>query len=351
MLNRIGLPVLILFLFQSLQAYELSNGDFKVNLLEETGSLTFSAVNDSGEEVFLFSNANPGTSGFYVYEDDAYYPLENGRNFSEVFSEKEGGGTFAWTSEKLAVIQEYTLSESGELLVRVSVSNLSDKAVETGYKFILDCGFEEEQRFVVALNGEASILDSEWEPSREDVLSFWTSGALHNKGRAFKWLPVEPLPERIIFGNWDRLNRADSLYETVKGRDFSNPPYSINDSAVLHYYPKVLLEPGDSRNYSFSFNAIRTVSEPAELMIGFDLASTPPDEAEGEAEPVDETLPESPPQAPFSERVAEVLDTVEDLSEMIDFLSNPGMITDRNVGRLEKLSDQLEELELYENAQ
>ena len=48
--------------------------------------------------------------------------------------------------------------------------------------------------------------------------------------------PGITVPDKIVFANWKRLNDAPWMFDTSPSRNFSELPYSVNDSAVSQYY-------------------------------------------------------------------------------------------------------------------
>lgn len=335
---------LIFFLSLSLFALEIVVDDYKLEVFEEKGSFLFSVIKD-GTEISLFSSANPGTTGFYIYENERFYSLESSRHFEETFTESENGAVISWQSDKINVLQEYTLLAGGELFVKTFISNISNSPVKVGYKVIIDTSYEEENRFVASINNEKMVINSEFENTNSNPVDFWTSGSLYFE-------PQIPVADRIIFGNWDRLNKGTYDYETVLGRNFDNPPYSINDGAVLQLYNPQILEAGSSVKYSFLLRAVSLIEDNVNNIVDSvddSEAESPFDDTEEQTEPVatedneDETADESI-SPPVEEQwdVDESLKKVEDIKNLIELLKNPGMITDNNLKHLETLITELE---------
>jgi hypothetical protein len=70
-------------------------------------------------------------------------------------------------------------------------------------------------------------------------------------------------PDRVVLANWKRLNESPWQYETSPARNFSDLPYSINDSAVCHYYEPILLPAGASRTFDILLSGIGGGEAPA----------------------------------------------------------------------------------------
>lgn len=385
MKSRLLFIITAFFFSLPISSSEITAGDYTLDLLENNGTFRF-FVNTADGVVDLVSGTDPGTSGFFIYENDNFYSLGSSFRYRETYVEKDSGGVFSWNSKNLSIVQEYSINAIGELKVDLSISNKTEAPVRTGLKFLLDAAFEHEDRFAVYRKGEPQVVDSEWEALEGQMSEYWTSGILGENRKALKVSDFSPAPDRLIFGNWDRLVDADYYYNTVVGRNFSNPPYSINDSAVLHLYSPVDILPGNSISFSFllkGINAVDNISAliddaPEEAIATAALvqeehvvveSETQQDkseeieeiaEAEEEVEkvqkepieePVEELEPETETQDNTLEMLTQMLETTGRISDIISLLSNPGMITDSNIKRLEELIDDLEELKLNEDTQ
>jgi hypothetical protein len=113
-------------------------------------------------------------------------------------------------------------------------------------------------------------------------------------------------PDSIVFANWKRLNESSWSYDVNASRSFSNPPYSINDSAIALYFDPEALQPGDERLINLVFGS-------------YDQAGYLPDSQEINDRIADIILEESDARDPAKE-----LALVRELITEIDLLMKAG---------------------------
>jgi len=253
--------IALLFIFSPSVFYghsvEINN--YKLEIKENSGRFELSKKTESSDYVSVFSEGDLRTSSFSIYENNGFYTLGDTFRYRKYFSEKVDGGTFTWTSKELLIEQEFTLGFDGYLRIDISISNISTAPKTSGLKFLLDTGFEDEDYFYLKTAEDNRQIESEFEVENPEDVNFWTSGVRNSKGAALMGIPSASLPSRIIFGNWDLLDDADYYYKTAAGRNFNNPPYSINDCAVLYLFsPKDIL-PQNSLKYSIKLRVIPSV--------------------------------------------------------------------------------------------
>ena len=58
---------------------------------------------------------------------------------------------------------------------------------------------------------------------------------------------VVTAPDKVIFANWKRLDESGWTLNIKEDRNFNLLPYSINDSAVCHYYEPIRVPSGGKR--------------------------------------------------------------------------------------------------------
>ena len=59
-------------------------------------------------------------------------------------------------------------------------------------------------------------------------------------------------PDKVIFSNWKRLDESGWTLNVKDGRNFNLLPYSINDSAVSHYYEPIRIPQGGKPQVFYS---------------------------------------------------------------------------------------------------
>jgi hypothetical protein len=239
---------------------------YKLDLNENSGRFKLYKRNPTGEFISVLSDSDSRTTTFSIYENNGFYALGDSFRFKKRFTEKENGGEFIWTSKELFVVQTFTLDDKGFLEISFSITNISTRSKSVGMKLVLDTEFEKEDYFYVHDDNISLEINQEYEIVNPDNGLFWTSGARNSKGSAIMSIPSETLPTRIVWGNWDLLDDADYYFKSVPGRVFNNPPYSINDSAVMFLYsPKDIL-PQNSRKITYLFRAISSVEKLDQLV-------------------------------------------------------------------------------------
>ncbi len=151
------------------------------------------------------------------------------------------------------------------------------------------------------------------------------------------------IPDRVVFANWKRLFQSTWDYTVLPSRRFSDPPYSLNDSAVAVYYNPVSVQPGASREIVIVLSAYAPV--------GFDDIENRED-AHFPPVPDDEPPPlhrrepdEFAIMSMSPERRAEYLRRLEELDALIADLEHeaerPQELT---LKRLQELRQRLDEL-------
>jgi len=375
-------------------------------LKERSGRFKFFKKNNDDKFISLFSDSDSRTSTFSIFENDGFYNLGDTFRYKKNFTELEDGGIFHWTSKELFIEQKFSLDTDGFLEISFLITNISTASKSVGMKFILDTDYENEDHFYLMSENTGQVIESEFEIDNPEKIQYWTSAARNTKGAALMSIYTETVPSRVIFGNWDLLDDADYYYNSVKGRAFNNPPYSINDNAVLYLYSPEDLEPQKSIKIEFLFRAIDSVENlndiifkkkevelevliideepPVEEQIPeIETSETKPPEVielEKEEEIIPEIEPEPvivteevpdvipPIEAPQVEipaeetekepieeiqitedPVTEQLNNIKEIKDIIESISRPGIITEENLSELENLINKLEDIGIDEN--
>ncbi|MBI9100394.1 MAG: hypothetical protein JEY91_18060, partial [Spirochaetaceae bacterium] len=390
------------FIFSSI--HEI-NG-YKLEINEKNGMFSFFKMNSNGEYISVVDD-DSSNSRISIYDNNGFYALGDTFRYRRVFKETDNGGIFYWTSREITVEETIALDVDGYLKIDFSITNTSTKAKSIGLKILLDTTFESEDSFYLKQFLGDEDINSEYEVDNPENLLFWTSGIRNDKGAALMSFATDSTPSRILFGNWDILNDADYYYRAVAGRNFNNPPYSINDAAVLYLYsPKDIL-PQNNLTITVVFRAVTTVSNHDEIIFnGLSAESIiVPDEKETEApvQPVSQPRAQQNPiteekvmpvketekepeveEIPLSEDTPEIvekekevpeivdgeiessvseksetdvgtelllkkLEIVDEIQDIIETLSLPGILWDENLSLLEDLIKKLEEIDSNED--
>jgi hypothetical protein len=251
----LALAGLMLAVLGRVSALELSAGTLRLVL--HKGIARFSLYSD---EVPLFVDQDPRTSGLAVMVDNKVYRLGETLEFRQKAETLPPGGRFTWTSPRLTVTESFSLAEPSGLLITITVANTGERDLRVGLRLFLDTYLGEEgyPHFQTDLQPE---INSETTMLRTNMPRYWLSASFRSKKPAgllclLKGAEVTE-PDRVVFANWKRMSEASWTYETSPGRSFSDLPYSINDSAVFQYYDPQPLPMGSSRTVTIVLRAAK----------------------------------------------------------------------------------------------
>ena len=131
----------------------------------------------------------------------------------------------------------------------------------------------------------------------------------------------------FLKANWKRLNDASWEYETTSKRNFNLLPYSINDSAVSHYYPIVTVNPKATSQVRLLLGNI-TASDLQPLSTDETAASSTPDTGSTTAA----TSVESTGSPDLQTDLQQLEKLLEDISRMLE----GGSLSEEEIGKIEK---------------
>lgn len=335
---------------------EYEENGLRLNLNEENGNFRLSDIQNVESVVYFFSDSDPSTSGLYIYEDNEFYSLSASLRYKGTFSPMENGGVYTWTSKKLAVIEKITLETDGFLHMETSITNISEVSVRSGLKLLIDTS-SRENTYTYEIPGTSLPVSAEWENSANDEAVQWEADIAGTERRLVFQSDVEG-PERTIIANWDRLEDSGYSYKSVPGRNFSNAPYSINDSAVLELFGPSDILPGNSLVFSFRLGSpIDSVIASEDAIVQTAVSEESPEDPAEPETLLEKTGPVEVQELPAEEQssgshlqlIDRKLETMHQISVIMEMLSRPGMITDSNISRLEELIDELEVTDSDEN--
>ena len=268
--NCVILLIIIFLNFPSLWSLETVNGRVKLILHEGIGrfSLYYQTGLSGRKYLPLFVDQDPRTSTIKLVINNKIIKLGESSEFKESAELTASGARFIWESSRIKIIMDFafiaskTATLSDGVKITISLENISDQSLEAGVSFLLDTylGEEKSPHFTtdskMQINREATI-------SLKESAAYWLSPWAEDPANIGLQCPISQdgitRPDKIVFANWKRLNDVSWSYETSDSRNFNLLPYSINDSAVCHYYEPARLKPGTIReivivlgNYSAS---------------------------------------------------------------------------------------------------
>ncbi len=269
--KKFTILLIIIFLnFPSLWSLETVNGRVKLILHEGIGrfSLYYQTGLSGSKYLPLFVDQDPRTSTIKLVIDNKIIKLGESSEFKESAELTASGARFIWKSSRIRVIMDFafiaskTATLSDGVKITISLENTSDQSLEAGVSFLLDTYLGEAKSPHFTTDSERQI-NREKTISLKESVDYWLSPSAQDPENIGLQCPINQegitRPDKIVFANWKRLNDVSWLYETSDSRNFNLLPYSINDSAVCHYYEPARLRPGTSReivivlgNYSAS---------------------------------------------------------------------------------------------------
>lgn len=388
------LLIFLLLTFSSLLfSSSVEINGYKLEIKENSGRFVFSMKNEEGKYISVFSDEDSRTSSFNIFEDNGFYTLGETFRYKSHFEETSDGGIFLWTSKNLLIKQMLSLDSEGFLSIDFTIMNISKETKSIGIKYLIDTSFEQEDHFYLKQKNGSHEIESEFEVEDTNNLDFWTSGVRNSKGASLMMIPTENIPSRIIFGNWDLLDNSDYYYHTASGRDFNNPPYSINDSAVVYFYSPNDVLSQERLHLSLCLRAIKTVenfneivfkeksivSNPSSKVVNFyvenetilkpepllvietieeerpevlkkqEVLEDVPIPTSGSEEKIDSQEQEFVLPPKVDQIMVQQIDTLSEIQKIIETLSKPGIIDQNYLSELEDLINKLEEINIDEN--
>jgi hypothetical protein len=231
----------------SLWSLDVSQGRMKVGLNEGTGRFTLSYMTDLKNAVYkpLLVSNDPRTSVVCIAIGNKVYRLGESIEFRTATERTEKGARFVWTSSLLAVTEEFSFvtsqgsSVADGVRIDLKVKNVSEQDLNVGVRVIFDT-YLGEASYVHFKTDKTAEIARELTITKAEKTGYWASPLVGDPDEFGLICPLNAsdvtVPDRVVFANWKRLTDASWGYETVASRNFNLMPYSVNDSAVSHYY-------------------------------------------------------------------------------------------------------------------
>ncbi len=329
----------------SASSLEIRDGRVKLVLHEEIGKYTLYYLDDLQKNTYtpLFVDVDPRTSGTSVVVDNRILRLGETSEFEQQTARTGSGAQFVWTSRKLQVVQDFQpITSPGSQLadglkMTLTVKNLGEADQSVGIRLLLDTHLGEEDSAHFTLGPGAKVVTRETEYISSNMIQHWVSGSSRNEDApALVSVTVGEgitTPDRIIFANWQRLNDSSWAFQTSGTRNFSNLPYSINDSAVAQYYNPRTVEAGDELSVVavMGYNAARV----------YDLTGAADTSADSGSRLLDSVTSTSNIADPVLAVRAD-LQVVERLLESVsEYLADTDSATEENIEFLQEVLEEL----------
>jgi hypothetical protein len=253
------LVLLFVFIIPVLSCFGLDvrSGNIRLVLHENIGRFSVYYLEDPVDKKYTsyLLDQDVRTSVVSVVVDNKIYRLGESGSFKETAEETSTGARFVWESRQLEITEEFTfMSSTGtgitdSIQITFTLKNISGNPVKLGVRYLFDTYLGESRNH----HFETNVLDTmknETVINKDDMIKYWVSQNVKKENvglQVMTGIHGVTAPDRIVFANWKRLNETAWTYISSDTRDFSSRPYSINDSAVCHYYDPVSVPSGKSR--------------------------------------------------------------------------------------------------------
>jgi hypothetical protein len=263
------------------------------------------------------------------------YRMGESSEFSETVEKSARGGRFVWKSPFLQITETFTFIASPEspvtsgVQIDIGLKNVSEKSFKAGIRYLFDT-YLGEASFVHFRTDTLSQVSRELTLSPGDKALYWVSPLVGDPDDiGFQVMTSGAgvtVPDKVVFANWKRLSDASWSYETSADRNFSQLPYSVNDSSVSQYYDPRAIPPGTEVTITLVLGKYARE--------GFRAAG--PASAQGFAASVEQSLAAAKVTGDAGEAIRADLSTVNRiLLEINATLSAAGPVSDDNLGLME----------------
>ncbi|MDR3337872.1 MAG: hypothetical protein LBT16_11795 [Treponema sp.] len=253
--------VIIFLLFLGIcnsYAADYFNGRIKLSLNENTGRFSLYYLVDTVMNRYepLFADQDLRTSSLTVMINDRTYKLGETTAFTVKAGGKRNNPSFIFESSLLTVTQEFSFISTGDdpqsngVCMNIKLESRGGRINTVGIKFLIDTKLGE----IANINSDHFATDKRGIRS-ETLLDYheedkwWISRNAQYGLMGSIITDYSTRPDSVHFANWKRLN--DMPWELqFSRRNFNNPPYSINDSAVSYIFNPVRLSPGETKNFT-----------------------------------------------------------------------------------------------------
>ena len=329
-----------LFLALSINAYGLEAKEGLVRLVvnDTTARISLYKLVDVAKDryVALLFDQDPRTSFVTLSIDGRQVKLGDAADYRVAVSRTDTGVKIEFRSSACVVreILDFAHSDGSALAdgVRVSfeLENISEGDSRLGLRYLLDTYLAEKSGIHFTTDQRSRVSEeTAITPSSADT---WvaTPGDQASFMAQFSGPGIDR-PDLVLLANWKRLSDSPWSFDANGQRNFTQVPYSINDSAMALFWEPTLVQRGATRRVSFvmgSFNPkgyppATAATETEQIFSSTVLGSTPPDKATA---------------------MAADLVAVRDLIARIDrALASGAQISDDEIATWKKILDRLEE--------
>ena len=271
---RKGIFFLILvlaFIFPAASS-EYSYGSIRLVLDEATGRFSLfyipqiqAEANSTGAEASraqhqepLFSDKDTRTSFLSVIINDRIYKLGDSSAFRIRSDGERQNPSLIFESSFLSVTEEFLFisipgsSQANGIRIKITIENKSDRQISAGARLLLDL-YLGEQPPGIPVSTNYRTINSETLIDSKESDYYWIdkNGRYSLIGSLNTGSPGDP--DSVHFANWKKLSDVTWKAPFQAGRNFNNPPYSVNDTSVCYYYEPRPLGRGEKISHEITF--------------------------------------------------------------------------------------------------
>jgi hypothetical protein len=335
---------------------DLHNGRIRLVLHKNMGrfSLYYLSNPEKKKYTSFLLDQDVRTTTLSIVVNNKVYRLGDTGSFKEKIEETSVGARFIWKSKQLEIIEDFVfttssnVSETDGITVTLTIANISDAELEVGVRYLFDTYLGESKNYHFKTNTIEKI-ENETMFEKKNMIQYWIS-PLPKSDPPVGFQVVTggsgiTQPDKIIFANWKRLNDTPWTYSESSSRNFNLRPYSINDSAVCHYYYPKKLSPGSRMritilmlNYNESSTAYFAETQEKDVKEILEEASST-SSSPTTIEKTEDTITSSS----LSDQIIADIDTLEFLLKMIDERIKTKDISDKDLSTMEKILFEIKE--------
>jgi hypothetical protein len=326
------LPLYMLAIQVSLGAAEYTNGRIKLVLHEDSGRFSLYAFSDRERYEPLFVDQDPRTSFLTLLVDERAYKMGDASSFRGRIGGSPGTPSLIFESSFLSVTQTFDFiktagsPEINGVKITIGIENRSARQSEIGARLVLDTSLGEDvsrPHFTTDSRGIGSeTMTDKGGPDR-----WWIS---RNNRLSLMGSIKDGNPDSLLFVNWKRISEVPWKAGYLAGRNFSLPPYSLDDSAVCYYFEPLPLARGEVRTCSLM------------LALEDEKGFLPPPSGEPVFSRIlDETTGLAETGDPSGMNRDQALALLETLIGQIDSRIQSGVITDTEINIIELIIERL----------
>ncbi len=242
-------------------------GNYNLGIFEENGHFSLSYRKQTSH-VPLLDNENPRSSFIEILYNNRIIRLANESVFYITVLETDEAIIVQYDLGGIIVEERFSFlrQENRILAVKItySIHNNSGNDVFIGIRNILDTVLGESEAAHFSTQNDGAVFDELMflpDPDNSDTDNSYILSANETDQLAiYFWGKTGP--DKVLLANWKRLSDSNWEYTVQNGRNFTEAPLSINDSAVaLVFEPRTIGE-GQKVHYEIVLSYVPSDTDP-----------------------------------------------------------------------------------------